>query len=94
MEASRKSGISIDIIRLGKQCEENNQRQHGNITDTDVLADRSGNTILISLRTDRGYFTREPQVAANAMVTINGMPDTLRMILVMASARSPWCSSK
>ena len=37
--------------------------------------------------------TNEPQVEANAIVIINGMPETLRMILVMASARSPRCST-
>ena len=64
--------IRIDTqYQVRKQCEEYNQRQHENITDTDVLADRSGNTLdFAPIR----LLTREPQVAANAMVTINGMP--------------------
>ncbi len=33
--------------------------------------------------------TSDPQVEANAIITMNSMPDTLRTMLVMASERSP-----
>ena len=38
--------------------------------------------------------TSEPQVAAKAIAIINGIPDTLRIILAIASDRSPRCSTK
>ena len=37
--------------------------------------------------------TSDPQVEANAMSTMNSMPDTLRTMLVTASERSPKCST-
>lgn len=50
-------------------------------------------TLLISPAPIR-LLTREPHVVANAIATINGIPDTLRIMFVMASARSPRCSTK
>jgi hypothetical protein len=38
--------------------------------------------------------TSEPQVAAKAIAIINGIPDTLRIILAIARDRSPRCSTK
>ena len=37
--------------------------------------------------------TNEPQVEANAIAIINGIPDTLRMMLAIANDRSPKCST-
>ena len=56
-----------------------------------MLFDSSPYTILFAC-TDR-LLTNEPQVEANAIAIINGIPDTLRMMLAIANDRSPKCST-
>lgn len=84
--------IRIDTqYQVRKQCEEYNQRQHENITDTDVLADRSGNTLDFA-RTDQVTH----QGAASSCKCHGDHKRDARYVtddIGYTSARSPKCST-
>ena len=89
MPSCRSGHVCINAQnQLGEQREKNTSGSTKDIAYADVLPDSARARNRCAPAPIR-LLTSEPQVEANAIAIINGMPDTLRMMLAIASDRSP-----